>query len=220
MKNIANILILSGILVYMFIALGFTASRDSKTICRELRINLFDTINSGFYKKADIEKILMNDGNRILGYPLNKINTREMEKILMKRPYIRKAEIYSSVNGVMQVDITQRKPLVRIITHSQNSYYLDEDGYILPSRGDFTPHVLIANGYFTEDTDLRKASNLDALGDREKYTEWLGVLKLADFIDHDTFWKSQIVQVYFDRDQDFELIPRVGAHQIIFGDAE
>ena len=164
MKNIVNILILAGILVYMFIALGFTASRDSKTLCRELRINLFDTINSGFYKKADIEKILMNDGNRILGYPLNKINTREMEKILMKRPYIKKAEIYSSVNGVMQVDITQRKPLVRIITRSQNSYYLDEEGYILPSRGDFTPHVLIANGYFTEDTDLRKASNLDASG--------------------------------------------------------
>ena len=80
--------------------------------------------------------------------------------------------------------------------------------------------MLIANGYFTEDADLRNAQNLDSLSDRDKYAEWLGALKLASFIDRDRFWSYQVVQVYFDRDQDFELIPRVGAHQIIFGDAD
>ncbi len=219
MKKIFSILIFAVIAAYMFIALGFTAGRNSKTVCSELRINLFDTMSSGFYKKADIEKILMSDGNHILGYPLKDINTRELEKLLLKKSYIRKAEIYASIDGVMQVDITQRKPVVRVITLSQNSYYLDDEGYILPAHGEFSPHILIANGYFTEDTDLRKAGKLGDLAEREKYAEWDGVARLAEYIAGDTFWDGQIVQIYFDRNQDFELIPRVGAHQIIFGDA-
>ncbi|HYW96634.1 MAG TPA: hypothetical protein VE870_13655 [Bacteroidales bacterium] len=218
MKKVLNILIIAGVLGYVFAALSFTGAKNAETVCRELRINLFDTLNSGFYKKADIEKILMSKGNYILGYPLKDINTRVLEKALQKRPYIEKAEIYSSIDGVIQVDITQRKPVVRIITRSQNSYYLDKDGYILPARGNFSPHVLIANGYFTEDNDLRNASNLSNLADSAKYSEWFDSLTLAAYISRNAFWNSQIVQLYFDRDHDFELIPRVGAHQIIFGD--
>ncbi len=220
MKKAFNIIVIAGLLAYMFVALSFSAARNAKTVCREVRINLFDTLNSGFYKKADIEKILMSEGNHILGYPVNEINTRALERALMKKSYIRKAEIYSSVDGVMEVDITQRKPVVRIITRSQNSYYLDKEGYILPARGNFTPHILIANGYFTEDTDLKNAAIIDSISENAKYSEWLGALNLAAFISKDSFWRSQIVQIYYDRDGDFEVIPRVGAHQIILGDAD
>ena len=220
MKSVINILTLIALLAYMFASLSFTATKNAETLCRELKINLFDTLSSGFYRKADIEKMLLDKGNNILGYPVNEINTRQLEKKLLSKPYIKKAEIYSSIYGVMEVDITQRKPVVMIITRSQNNYYLDRDGYILPARGNFSPHILIANGYFTEDTDLRKAINLDSLSDRQKYSEWYGALTLAGFIQRDPFWRSQIVQLYYNRQHDFELIPRVGAHQIIFGDAD
>lgn len=220
MTKVVNIVLILGLLAYMFAALSFTAMKNSEMMCRELKINLFDTVYSGFYGKADIEKMLIGKGNKILGYPVKEINTRQMEKKLMSSPYIREAEIYASIDGVMEVDVTQRKPVVRIITRSQNSYYLDEDGYILPARGNFSPHILVANGYFTEDSDLQKVPNLDSLSDRKKYREWYGALKLARFIGEDSFWKNQVVQLYFNRHQDFELIPRVGAHQIIFGDAD
>jgi cell division protein FtsQ len=38
------------------------------------------------------------------------------------------------------------------------------------------------------------------------------------YISEDKFLSSQIVQIYYNGSGDFELIPRVGAHQIIFGD--
>ncbi len=43
MKKVLNILLIFGFLAYMFVVLSFTAARNSSTVCRELRINLFDT---------------------------------------------------------------------------------------------------------------------------------------------------------------------------------
>jgi cell division protein FtsQ len=46
------------------------------------------------------------------------------------------------------------------------------------------------------------------------------VYKLASFITGDSFWKSQIEQIYVNRNYDFELIPRVGSHVIELGKVE
>jgi len=46
------------------------------------------------------------------------------------------------------------------------------------------------------------------------------VYAMSKFIGQDDFWKAQFNQVYVTRDKEFELIPRVGDHQILLGDAE
>ena len=45
------------------------------------------------------------------------------------------------------------------------------------------------------------------------------IYKLAQFIARDTFFNAQIEQIYLNSDNDFELIPLIGKHVIIFGDA-
>ena len=78
---------------------------------------------------------------------------------------------------------------------------------------------MIANGYFTEGSELANVRNLEEIADNSRYKEWFGVLDLANYIQDDELWDSQVVQIYYNRNGDFELIPRVGAHQIIFGEA-
>ena len=220
MKKLFIILFDLLIIALLLLALGFSSNRENEVLCAEVRINMIDTLNSGFLKKTDIEKVLLAEGNEILGYPIRNINTRDLESKLMTMPYIKSAEIYSSMNGVMRVDIVQRKPVVRIFTRSNNTYYLDRQGYIFPSGKGFTPHVLIANGYFTESKEIKNSKNLWELEDYEKFSEWFDALELANFINKDDFWRSNIVQAYYNSRGDFELIPRVGAHQIIFGEIE
>ncbi len=220
MKKLFLILFDLVIAAIVILALGFSSNREGEVICSEVRINMIDTLHSGFLKKADIEEVLLSEANEILGYPLGKINTRKLESHLMDMPYIKSSEIYSLMNGVMYVDIVQRKPVIRIITRSDNTYFLDSDGYIFPSRKGFTPHVLIANGYFTEGKEVKQSKNLGELRELEKYKEWFDALELANFINKDEFWRAHVVQTYYNSKGDFELIPRVGAHQIIFGGIE
>jgi cell division protein FtsQ len=43
------------------------------------------------------------------------------------------------------------------------------------------------------------------------------ILEFSTYLSDHPFWKAQIVQVYVDRKGEYELIPRVGAHQILMG---
>jgi cell division protein FtsQ len=220
MKKILNISFFFSAVAYLFIAFGFTAERNKAVLCKELKITLADSISSGFYKKVDIEKIILGSDSKVLGYPLFEINTREIESRLRKEPYLLSAEIFYNVEGSLYVRIQQRKPVLRIITYVGNTYYLDKEGYILPERGNFVPHILVANGYFSDDKSLKNISNIKNIIDKKRYSEWYDALELANFINQDEFWNAQIVQLYLNRNQDLELIPRVGAHQIILGSAE
>ena len=220
MKKILNILFFIAAFVYLFLVFGFTGDKNHEVLCKELKITLADSINSGFYKKSDIEKIVLSSDFKVLGYPLCEINTREIESRLLEKPYLKSAEVFYNVEGSLFVKITQRKPVVRIITYAGNTFYLDKEGYILPERGNFVPHILVANGYFSEDNSLKNVINIEAIKDKKKYSEWYDALDLANFINSDEFWKAQIVQIYLNREQDIELIPRVGAHQIILGSAQ
>jgi cell division protein FtsQ len=46
------------------------------------------------------------------------------------------------------------------------------------------------------------------------------LLEMADLIQSDPFWDSQIVQVYVNGKGEYELIPRVGSHIILLGTGE
>jgi len=219
-KKALNILAVLLVFAYLIVGLGFTSSSMKEMVCQRIEIKMVDSIESGFYTSKEIIRRYLNNGHGYLGYPLSEINTRELEAKLLKSPYFERADVYTQVNGSLCVRIVQRKPYVRIITRSQETWYLNEDGYILPGRGGVSPHILVANGYFTEGNELRNTLLIDSIQNPSKYKEWFDVLELAKFIKNDKFWNAQIVQLYYNRNGDFELIPRVGAHQIILGDAE
>ena len=43
------------------------------------------------------------------------------------------------------------------------------------------------------------------------------IYRFSAFVTEHPFWREQIVQLYVNRQGEFELIPRVGAHQILMG---
>ena len=137
----------------------------------------------------------------------------------MKSSYVKKVEIFSTVDGVMTIKIKQRIPVVRVITSDGTTYYIDKDGYILPASRKFSPHILVASGDFNMGNQLKETLCLNEIEDKEYYKPWFDVLTLAKYINKVDFLKAQIVQMYLNSKKVFELIPRVGAHQIILGDA-
>jgi len=217
MKKILVILFNLAVVTYMVFALAFTGAKSDKIICSRVKISMLDSMYSGFLQKQDIEEILLESEEQIAGYPMSEINLNLLEESIRRNPYVRNAEVYSTTDGVLHIDVFERIPVVRIISGSGSSYYLDDEGYIFPARGGISSHVLIANGYFTFSNQLNKIRNIAEIDEEEDYSEWFEVHRLAGFIVADPFWEKQVVQLYYNREGDFELIPRVGAHQVIFG---
>lgn len=220
MKKVLNILIWTGLIAYLFVALGFTSDKRSEVICSKIRVIVADSSYTQFFDKRDVNKVLRTRISKILGAPLDEVNTKKLEALFSKNPYIKKIEVYTTLDGALNVRVRQRTPVVRVIASNGAGYYLDKDGYIIPASRKYTPYLLVANGSFFVGDQLKSSACLDSIHSKDFYRPWFEVLELAKFINESTFWSAQVVQLYLNSKQDFEIIPRVGAHQIILGRAE
>ncbi len=201
MKRVLKTLGVGVILVYFPVMLAFVSYDKHKTLCRGIESEISDSVANRFISAQEVKDVVLEKYPDILGKPLDKINTEEMEHFFEKYPAIKNCEVFYTLSGILHVDIKQKEPVLRVFDRS-GSCYLDEDGNKMPLSTKHTAHVLVANGY------INKLKNREDL------------FHLAMFINDDPFWRSQIEQIYVDKKGEFILIPRVGDHKIEFGGAD
>ena len=218
LKNILVWLFLSG---YLIIAMGFANTRHEKILCNEINVIIADSLQNNFVNRERVVSVFEREEKEILGYPLTKINTKELEKLLNNHWSIKTAEVYTKINGTLYVEVVQRKPLLRVIDHKRESYYIDEDGVIMPLSDNYTSHVLVANGNIKSPGKLlHQNKNIAVATDTINYKTLGELYQIAKYIHNNPFWNAQFVQIYVNDKQEFELIPRVGAHIILLGTVE
>jgi cell division protein FtsQ len=116
------------------------------------------------------------------------------------------------MDGIINVEISQRQPILRVINQFDQDFYIDQHGLKIPLSSNFTARVLVANGYIDE----LFANRVDTL-----HTSLAADLfKTADYIRKDSLWDAQIAQIYVNPDHEIELIPRVGNNRILLGNAD
>ena len=221
MKKILYISMWAVLVTGLVVTLGFAQKQESKMLCKELKINIHQDSNNYFIADEDIRELLASKGDSIVGQTIASINVNKIEKVIYTNPWVRTAQAYLSLDGVMQIDIDVRAPLVRIINANGESFYLDTEGKLMLWSTKFTPRVLVANGNIKETFAVwYKTSIQDILKDDsiQKITVLDDIYKMANYIAVDPFWEAQISQLTVNANNDLELIPEVGDHTIIFGD--
>lgn len=215
MNKVKDIIIWVVILAYLFIALGFTSERRATIPCSDVELIADDTLNNTFINRQDVLSIINRDYRQIIGYPIDSVDVARLENILNRQPAIKQAQIYKTIKGKIEVELIQRKPIVRIFDTKNRGFYIDNEGVIIPPTNKYAAHVLVANGNIPVLTDT-----ITSVVNLVKHSEtfiWNDIFELSKIIYYDTFWKAQIQQIYINSQGEIELIPRVGAHIIIFG---
>ncbi|MBN2610723.1 MAG: hypothetical protein JXB00_04125 [Bacteroidales bacterium] len=219
MKRLKNIAYSSILLLYLVVMSGTIADTRKELLCNEMNVILNDPVSTGFFSPAEITDIITNKKN-VLGKPVKDINLKEIEKILLQHSAVASAQCYLTEDGKLNICVTHREPVVRITNRNNKTYYLDKEGYIFYPSKQFAPRVLVANGKISEPFALQKTKNIfeknpDNIPNSRQTIYHL--LRLVNYINSSVFWSSQIEQVYVNDHNEFELIPRVGAHIILFG---
>ncbi len=195
-----------GLAAWFVVILGFVSGEADQVLCKRIDVVLSDTVRSGFVSDADIRAMFRSEGLQLQGYPMREINTRELERLLEKNPYIKWAEVSTDVSGRMEIRLEQRVPLIRFMPEGKAGFYLDTEGEILPLSDQFVPHIFLVTG------NIKKE---DASTWARKQLEEIHCF--CTYVSEHPFWNEQIVQLYVNRKGEYELIPRVGAHQILMG---
>lgn len=224
MQKIKKILFISIwciLIIGLFVCMGFVNKQQDALPCSGLDIKVNQDGDLYFIDKIDIAQLLKDRGDSIVGQPKATVNVSEIEHVLNSHPAISNAEVSMGINGLVKVDVKQRNPIIRIINADGDSYYLDEEGTLMPLSDKYTMKVLVANGNLLESYSKRYMYSIDKIGTDSllKATSMLDELyAMAVFIHADPFWKSQVQQIYVNSEKDMEIVPMVGNQKIIFGD--
>ena len=201
---------------------GFVEAAQYSRSCTKTVISIDYGSADVLITKKDVDSIVLKCAGMLTGKPLGFINLASIENTILAQPYVNKVHVYESNEGALFIDIRQREPILRIINKNFENFYLDGSGTLLPVNPGFSARVLVANGFISSSyiKSPKYRINVMSLADSVNYNSPLTDLyRLTMYITHDKFLKAQIDQIYVNAQGEFELIPRVGNHVILLGDA-
>ncbi|MDF3076858.1 MAG: cell division protein FtsQ [Sphingobacteriaceae bacterium] len=197
---------LNGLVVLM----SFIEGEKNVVKCRDVKILIPGT--QSFIAREELDQIIMRSQGQLVGRQLNTINIHQLERVLRANPFIESAKVYADMDGIVSVQIKQREPVLRILNLTNQDFYIDRNGYKIPTSMNFTAKVLVANGFILEGF-ANRVDTLDTKLARDLYNTAL-------FIDKDSLWSDQIEQLYVNQQSEIEMVPRVGNQRIILGTAD
>jgi cell division protein FtsQ len=221
MQKIKKIGIAVLLLAYLGVTIGFISERSSRVVCSSLKVSIPDSLKHRFIRTKDVLNLVQSSGVNWIGQYINQINTQQIESLVYKHPAVKEAKVYKTIAGSINIEVLQRQPLIRIINRYGDAYYIDDEGKAMPWSTHFTARVLVANGNIGNRFDFSSAREANILNDSiAAYHTLKDLFLLASYINDDKFWRAHFEQVFVEENGDFELIPRIGGHLIIFGKME
>jgi cell division protein FtsQ len=201
MKRFKDIALWISIIAYISLALAFMSEKGDALVCNQIEVRVVDSLKNRFVENKQILKLLNQKGINLIGKNFKEIDLKNIETIINEYPPVEKAEVYKTVNGHIAIDI-------------------DNKGFIMRTFGNFTSNVIVANGNINTNFSVTNKTNVLELEKKpgKKNKLFADLYRLGIFINNNKFWSAQIQQIYVNASGDFELIPRIGSHTIIFGD--
>ena len=195
MRKLLKIIKWGMLIALTVIVLAFTEKKQEEQLLHLSQINI-EISEDKFLTKDIVLQYIEKHNFTYKGIVIYQFYWNDLEEVLLKHPAVKKAEVYSNQQGVMNIKLEQRKAIARIKTATAD-YYLDEDGLEMSLSKAYTPRVIVVSG----DVNQQHHASIYAF---------------IRTINESEFWKSQIMQLHFSGDE-VVLIPRVGNQKIHFG---
>lgn len=228
-----NVLTWTLLAAYLSFSLHYTSERKREQLCRGVRVTVLDSAERNFITPGMVRAWFAAEKMKLTGTELSSINTLELERFVRQRGFVRTVRVYTSMDGTLNVELTQRRPVMRFNTRNGYNFYVTDDGYILPQQRYFVVYVPVVSGYieFPFRPDYVGPVDRFAGNDEKKvqknYSFLVKLINFVKFVDNDDFWKAFIVQVNVDGapgegayDPDVEIVPRAGDQVIMLGSVD
>ena len=203
-------ILLAGGLVASFLC-GCAYRRPLK--CTGLSVTILDSAVNRFVTRADVEKFLKREYGDYIGQHIDSIDLCRVESIIDARSAVYKSEAFTTRDGKLNIEVTQRTPVVRF-QKSDGGFYADAEGFLFPLQSSYSSRVQIIDG----DIPLKANSGYKGMVSDPKEQEWLEkVLKVVNFMENSKVWRDKIVQITVCDGGELRMVPRKGQEVFLFG---
>lgn len=207
MKRIIIIVIWSLGAVGMLVLLGFINRENDSVVCWNLAVEVDNSEGNYFVDEDIIRNTVYDLGDSIVGTLMTDISIHRLRNAILQHEAVKTVELTKTIDGQVKIKVGQRNPIARILLADAPGYYIDSEGLPMPLSNKFTAHLLVFTGHVKAYDDI---DELEAVKQ---------MFELADFIRKNEFWSAQAEHFHVNEIGEFEMIPRVGNHRILLGEA-
>ncbi|HPF66785.1 MAG: hypothetical protein KDB96_05560 [Flavobacteriales bacterium] len=217
-KKILRILGRTAVAVAVVATLAFVERSARTTPVTDVDVTVSGADGVHFLDAPAVRRMVLDQGTDVIGTPVGEVDLSGLEDRLNAIPAVARANVYHGMDGVLQVQVEQREPIVRVLTGSGPGCYLDRDGWTFPTSEVHTARVLVATGPGVPGTLARGVRHVptDTLLSRDQVA--MGLHALARTIHEDPLLDALFDQVIVTAAGQFELLPRVGGQVVLIGD--
>lgn len=149
----------------------------------------------------------------------NELNIHGIERAIAAMAEVKNVDVYKHLGANWEVKLELRKPIARIFNLQGQSYYLDQDGFMMYRSALHTARTLVFSGHISDAYNPRL--QCDFINNPNlKSSQKIGqIYRISNYVCNDPLMHKLIGQVYLESDGDFILIPLLGEQQIVFGPA-
>jgi cell division protein FtsQ len=224
-QKIGGIVLWALLVAYLILAAVYCSRREADRICTGLNITIKDSARIGLISGETVRNLLVNARMKLTGARLDTLDGAAVERLLARRTYIKSVRVYTSLDDRLNIEVEQRTPVARVQTENGYRFFLSDDGYVMPLRWSSPITVPIVTGTpalpFGIDFEgaIPREGNLQKKSSENENFLW-NLINFVQFLEHDSFWHGQIVQICANEANEVELIPRIGRGVIGLGELE
>lgn len=214
MRKLLKILLIIPVL-YLLALPVFLASSTNSRPCSGIVVDIADSSDYHFVTKRQLLNLAYGNSGRIAGKPLKDISVETIESRINVLRELKKAEVYMTVDGLIHIHVDQRNPVMRVMPDNGGDYFVDEEGVVVRRRNLYNPRLHIVEGNINISSAM--LNGVSVLDTSIKHSILKDIYPLVNYINDDKFWSAQIDQIYIDKNDEIDLIPRAGSHIIHLG---
>ncbi|MBO4665872.1 MAG: hypothetical protein J5612_03255 [Paludibacteraceae bacterium] len=177
----------------------WSARRANTNRCPALEMTITDFARRQYVTEAELVQVLKTANLYPVGKPASSVAIQGIENTIKQHPMVREAECYIQPSGVVCVRLSQRIPVLRVVT-GDVSYFVDSERTKMPIRESVTTPVLVATG---------------SIGERMACHE---LADLVLWINENDYWKDKIQSIHVVNPRMVYLIQRPDGTKLILGE--
>lgn len=183
-----------------FAYMAGVSSRKPLT-CKGVKVVIADSTSNSFVSRDDVRKFLDKEYGEYLDLPLDSLELDRMERVLEGKSAINKTEAFVTKDGILNILVTQRRPVVRFQGPGWG-YYADAEGRAFPLQSSYASYVPVIDGNIPQMSDSLRIAKSTAL---------------VNYLENSGIWRDKFVQITIGSKGDITLIPREGKERFIIG---
>lgn len=203
MKKVVTIVAACLFAAYLLFALFVSRSGEDKAkteVCNGVVVDVRNKSGYDLMHNSTVNDILAAQGMHPYGKTMGEIDIEAMEQVLQSSPLIYTANCYKTNANEVFVSLVTKVPILRVINNNGEDFYLDSNSDIIDAK--------------LQPLDIPLATgNIDKQYASEKLYDLALLIRSSDF------WNAQIAQINVTAENQVTLVPRVGNHLLMLGEA-